>query len=290
MEDNLNNLLEKVSNTQKNKIFRTNKNISLANYCLLFSFADYDIEEFKLLLKQNKKSSRVISSAKKNIEKVLKDLEITPAELLEKRKAKHKTKKDKIQEGKEKLAAMIEDTTKKLKGATDIFSTNAKEIKKKLNEIDGFSDEAIMNYYKQTFIALIQKAMGKAEEIKTSTAYIVEEDEDGNIISKRIKPNQKGELVIHEEVKKLPADGKAFGEALIVLELIQILEGKSDGIITEDEEYEMYLGYLSQTNTDKSALKGTSGKYDKIDEENVIEAVVEDNLVEAKDEDLQELP
>ena len=73
----------------------------------------------------------------------------------------------------------------------------------------------------------------------------------------------------------------------MVLELIQILEGKGDGFITEDEEHEMYVELLSDTQRDRETLKNTSGKFDSIIEADISSDDAED--LEYIEDDMVEL-
>ena len=160
-----------------------------------------------------------------------------------------------VDAGRSRVEKVIESVSAGLSSSSDIYNMAHGELVDVIKgNDDEFSTENIINQYKQVFKALMRKAMGVAEEVEQTIAYIVDVDANGKIVGRKIKPNSDGDLVVVEKTKKLSADGKSFGEALIVLEIIQKLSSNANVYLTSDEEEERYISMIKRINSEKAML------------------------------------
>ena len=140
----------------------------------------------------------------------------------------------------------IEQAIAKLSPVLDLFNINKKgtmELIRSIEDGNDFSQETIIKSYKVLYTLLMAKAKGETVTKKTSISYTLEDNGKGGY-TKKISLNSKNEQKMFEETQSHLPDERAFAGALVVMEVIQNLEGGNNEFLTQEEKEERYKGYL----------------------------------------------
>ncbi len=141
----------------------------------------------------------------------------------------------------------VEKAIEKLSPVLDLFNINKKgtmELIQSIEDGNDFSQETIIKSYKVLYTLLMAKAKGETVTKKTSISYTLEDNGKGGYI-KKISLNSKNEKKMFEETQSHLPDERAFAGALVVMEVIQNLEGGNNEFLTQEEKEDRYEAYLS---------------------------------------------
>ena len=133
-----------------------------------------------------------------------------------------------------------------LKPVLSIFSVKHEDLKKRLEAIREDGVQSDEDYLKQLYILrqlFIAKAHGDIVTQQTETLYEVDEDDDGNIVDKRIYVNKGGKKVVNVKTQSYLPDEKALVGAKIVEEMILQIKNASQTTISTEELENLYEKY-----------------------------------------------
>jgi len=138
----------------------------------------------------------------------------------------------------------------------NFFNINASGVEEELSKIrnTGLSPSDTIKAYKELYWLLLAKAKGDIANKKTER--IVRLDEEGNEIEFGYEIS-KGKYSVFEKnaykeitQSNLP-NGKSFGEALVVFEVIQTLENGNQSYLSQDEHEDRYANLLKKQKREK---------------------------------------
>ncbi len=151
----------------------------------------------------------------------------------------------------------VEKAIEKLSPVLDMFNVNTKNtmaLMQSIEEGSDFSQEAIIKSYKVLYTLLMAKAKGETVTRKTSASYEMQDLGNGKF-KKVLSPNSEGKLKVWEETQSHLPDQSAFAGALVVMEVIQNLEGGNTEFLTQEEKEDRYEAYLTQMNQERIAYE-----------------------------------
>lgn len=141
----------------------------------------------------------------------------------------------------------VEKAISKLSPVLDLFNINKKATLTLLEEIEkgnDLSQEEMIKTYKVLYSLLMSKAKGETVTRKTSVSYELVEQKDGTFKKQIVKRPLDGKQMLYEETQSHLPDERAFAGALVVMEVIQNLEGGNTEFLTQEEKEDRYENYL----------------------------------------------
>jgi hypothetical protein len=246
---------EKLNTTVKNLCIRKDLDeFNLVDMCRIFRVADFKRMNIpKVYQSYNKKFS--IATLRNRLTKYKKFFGLFNANDIRKSIAKTIDKKTEVEKEAQKVAKQIQKT----KDIMDVFNLKYNEIDTRVREIikdvDKNSNKAMEEYLKELHLLrmmFLETAKGSLYTNKITASYVVEEDEEGNIISKQLYTNRKGQKIVTVETQTHLPDAKS----LVALNLVEDLILKATAtmtstVIDEEEVQEKYLEYIKEAQRQK---------------------------------------
>jgi len=229
-----------------------NNNLDAIAFAMLFSYCKFNEEVvvktiISILGRSRASAKRSVNGFMQKCEKMGIDISKIDHEVEEKKKRPKKAKRGEVGKAISKLAPVL-----------DLFNINKKntlDIIKSIEEGEDFSQEAILASYKVLYTLLMAKARGETVTKKTSASYEIIEEDDGTVRKVLAKNSEGGKKVWEETQSHLP-DERAFAGALVVMEVIQSIEGGNSEYLTQEEKEERYEAYLKQVAQERIAYGG----------------------------------
>jgi len=236
------------------------QNFTLIELCRIYRLADFERKNIaKLYCSFNTKYT--LATVRNKLTKFKDFLNQFNAEDIRKRIKKSIESKSEIEKEAQKVAIQVQKT----KDLMSVFNLKHKEVEARIKElakdIENNDDKLMEEYLKELHLLrmmFMETAKGSLYTNKITATYVVEEDEEGNIISKQLYTNRKGQKLITVETQSHLPDTKSLVALNLVEDLIlKATATMTNSVVDEDEIQQRYLEYVNEAKKQKEAyLKG----------------------------------
>lgn len=192
----------------------------------------------------------------------------------------------------ERTKKAVKEAVRDLSSVLEIMNLQPKALEKKIiNAKDGISQKEFIQDSLETYHLMMARAKGEIVTKKQTTKKkALRNEETGEFIGWEVI----GDIVFDETVSHLP-DGKAWGQALVIKEVIENLENSNVAFISDEEENRATVEMLTRKKAEREAYSSRGGTDDDVieadideEEEELTDEAKANNLDELDDE-LQEL-
>lgn len=255
--EKIENILKSTTKLSPTELSRLSKEtLSTMEFARILRYYDFDpTNSIGFIIGHTNRNERSVKSSFYRFLGMLKKNKINIAriknatlEAVAKKKRKAEQTQEILDPSPKTVGESSDKAIKKLSKVLDFFSIHSKKTLDQMELIANgrqLTSETLIGEYKELFTILMAQAKGEVVTRKTQMKYTI--DDKGQKIPAK---NLNGEVEMFETTQSLPPDTRAFGGALIVLEVIQSMEGKNN-YIGKDALDEMYSEFLDETERKK---------------------------------------
>jgi hypothetical protein len=233
------------------------KALELEDFALLLNYFNYDVKKLNEYTNKYRGTNTPYGvtnySVKDNIKKILDIVGVNNiTELPEKKKEYLKEMSDITDE-----VEKIDDKVEKLKSVLSFFSIKTSVFKEKMKTISEKGKIEDDEYLKELYTLrelFLQKAKGDIVTQQTEILYEIEEDEEGNILKKRVYKNKNNKQMVTVRTQSYLPDEKSLVAIKLIDEMILQIENSKQIEITEQELVAVYEKIKQETLKQKELL------------------------------------
>jgi len=251
--------IPKSTMTKTAKTICSNKDLklfTLEDFCKVYRAIDFNRREFAKFYHQNNKTNK-LTTIRTKANRFKKIFEMFDSKKLAKERVINSTIESKVEKEHRQTKIQIEKT----KNIMSIFNLRPKELEERIYELYQMNkDISVEDYLKELHVlrlVFLEMAKGSLVTTKITATYEVDEDDKGNITSKRIYTTRTGKKLITVESQSHLPDSKALIGMNLIEDLILKASSTLDGsVVDEDEIQEMYVELLENAQLQRISLQG----------------------------------